>query len=269
MTTLLFAALHYNDKLYDDRLVELKWMNLFIELPLCSILPVIPMLFPVMWIVINIWGVARLQTYIEQPETIVRPEQQRSFQEDLDTPTVDCENVKLPFKEVFCNWVRLWNGDSIMLPRTANVVQVLGSVTALCCVDKKGVLSWPNPMAEKVFFLRDSAERTSNTGSIGSFVSQECTSKPETSETFESSKKTCESSTQTPTRDTIQAKASAAKRDSGRIVDTHKHPGTVAEVLDLTHDQCSPFRIDFDDHSWKKHIDSLKPLGLQCSFTEG
>lgn len=257
--TLLFAALHYNDKLYDDRLVELKWMNLFIELPLCSILPVIPMMFPVMWIIINLWGVARLQTYIEQPETIARPEQQRSFQEDLDTPTVECENVKLLFKEVFCNWVRLWNGDSILLPRTANVVQVLGSVTALCCVDKKGILSWPNPTAEKVFFLRDSAEHTSSTGSIGSYESQGCTSKPETSE---NSKKTCESSTQTPTRNTIEAKVSAAKRDSGRIVDTHKHPGTVAEVLDLTHDQCSPFRIDFDDHNWKKYIDSLKPLGL-------
>ena len=23
----------------------------------------------------------------------------------------------------------------------------------MCCVDKKGVLSWPNPTAEKVFFL--------------------------------------------------------------------------------------------------------------------
>lgn len=25
----------------------------------------------------------------------------------------------------------------------------------LCCVDKKGVLSWPNPTAEKVFFLKN------------------------------------------------------------------------------------------------------------------
>lgn len=251
--TLFFAALHYNEKLYDDRLVGLKWMNLFIELPLCAILPVIPMMFPVMWIIINLWGVARLETYMEQPETLARLEQQKSFQEDLDTPTVECENVKLPFKEVFCNWMRLWNGDSLLLARSANVVQVLGSVTALCCVDKKGILSWPNPTAEKVFFLRDSANRTSNTGSVASFESN---AKQEKSE-----KKTCEMSTQTPTRESIEAKATAAKRDSGRIIDTHKHPGTVAEVLDLTHDQYSPFRIDFDDHSWKKHIDSLKPLG--------
>lgn len=29
---------------------------------------------------------------------------------------------------------------------------------ALCCVDKKGILSWPNPTAEKVFFLRNAQE---------------------------------------------------------------------------------------------------------------
>ena len=26
---------------------------------------------------------------------------------------------------------------------------------SFCCVDKKGILSWPNPTAEKVFFLRN------------------------------------------------------------------------------------------------------------------
>ena len=25
---------------------------------------------------------------------------------------------------------------------------------SFCCVDKKGILSWPNPTAEKVFFMR-------------------------------------------------------------------------------------------------------------------
>lgn len=37
---------------------------------------------------------------------------------------------------------------------------------------------------------------------------------------------------------------------------------TLAEVLDLTHDHMSPFRLQFDDHTWKQHLNSLKPLGL-------
>lgn len=148
--TLFFAILHHNNKLYDDRLVQVKWMNLFIELPLCAILPVIPLMFPVLWISINLWGIARLETHLAQPHSTTALEQQRSFQEDLDTPTVECETAQLPSKEILFNWVRLWRGYSMLLGRSSNVVQVLGSITALCCVDKKGILSWPNPTPEKV-----------------------------------------------------------------------------------------------------------------------
>lgn len=253
-TTLFFAALHYNDKLYDDRLIELKWMNLFLELPICAILPVIPMMFPVMWIAINLWGVARLETYLAQPQTHTKYEQQKSFQEDLDTPTFECETIQLSFKEVFGTWIRLWKGYSMLLGRSSNIVQVLGSVTALCCVDKKGILSWPNPTAEKVFFLRDSEADDSSPESPALFdgvENSECNGLKR--------KSVCEA--QATNSAISDAKAAMAKRDSGRIVDTHRHPGTVAEVLDLTHDQYSPFRIDFDDHGWQAHVDSLKPLG--------
>lgn len=37
---------------------------------------------------------------------------------------------------------------------------------------------------------------------------------------------------------------------------------TIGEVLDLTHDNACPFRLQFDDPSWSKHLRSLKPLGL-------
>ena len=30
---------------------------------------------------------------------------------------------------------------------------------SLCCVDKKGILSWPNPTAEKVFFLSSNTKK--------------------------------------------------------------------------------------------------------------
>lgn len=251
--TLFFAALHYNDKLYDDRLIQLKWMNLFLELPICAILPVIPMMFPVMWIAINLWGVARLETFLAHPQTRSKLEQQKSFQEDLDTPTFECESVQLASRDVFGTWLRLWKGYSMLLGRSSNIVQVLGSVTALCCVDKKGILSWPNPTAEKVFFLRDAEAETSQ---------------PESPASPDDTKPSCNgvkpdaNVQQTTATATAASRTAMAKRDSGRIVDTNKHPGTVAEVLDLTHDQCSPFRIDFDDHDWKEHIDSLKPLGM-------
>lgn len=41
----------------------------------------------------------------------------------------------------------------------------------------------------------------------------------------------------------------------------------IAEVLDLTHDQHSPFKLEFDDHEWKTHLSSLKPLGKRNNFS--
>lgn len=95
------------------------------------------------------------------PKPIKKSDQEKLFQVDLDTPTFEWETAILPSRDVFMNWIGLWQGNSYLLGRSANVVQVLGSITALCCVDKKGILSWPNPTAEKVFFLRDSADKTS------------------------------------------------------------------------------------------------------------
>lgn len=33
-------------------------------------------------------------------------------------------------------------------------------------------------------------------------------------------------------------------------------------MLDLTHHHDNPFEVHFDDTNWKKHLCSLKPLGL-------
>ena len=41
------------------------------------------------------------------------------------------------------------------MSRTENLIHALGSITALCCTDKKGILSWPNTSAEKLFILKN------------------------------------------------------------------------------------------------------------------
>lgn len=133
----------------------------------------LPLVFPLMWVSINLWGIARLETLLGMPKEPIPMEQKHaSFQEDLDTPTFDWEKTRLSTMHVLANWFSLWQGNSNLLGRSANVVQVLGSITALCCVDKKGILSWPNPTAEKVFFLRDSADRTSRRSSHSSLESE-------------------------------------------------------------------------------------------------
>ncbi|XP_053949035.1 transmembrane protein 94 isoform X3 [Anastrepha ludens] len=200
------------------------WKYVFLETPAAAVIPLLPLIFPIMWISMNLWGVARLQCFLKIPQVLITKDSEKSFEEDLDTPTFDYENISLLRSNVFRNWWQLWNGDSELLPRSSNLVQVLGSITALCCIDKKGILSWPNPTAEKVFFLHDTDDEHLD-----------------------------ERSTSCSTLNTESNRTSQAESKDG---------GIVAEVLDLTHDQHCPFRLEFDDHEWKSHIKSLKPLGL-------
>ncbi|KAH8298018.1 hypothetical protein KR018_004405 [Drosophila ironensis] len=203
-----------------------NWRFVLIESPAAAIIPLLPMIFPLMWIAMNLWGIARLQCFLKTPQAVVEKSTSKSFEEDLDTPSYDYQNVPMLRSNVFRIWLQLWRGDSELLARSANLVQVLGSISALCCVDKKGILSWPNPTAEKVFFLHNTDEEPHEEGADS------------------------ESSTQSESDDVPDGD------------EDHKERGIVAEVLDLTHDQHCPFRLEFDDHEWKAHIKSLKPLGL-------
>lgn len=139
--------------------------------------------------------------------------------EMMDTPTSgELDLPKIPRKQIWMNFLRIvLNGSCETLSRSTNIIQVLGSISAFCCVDKKGILSWPNPTPEKVFFLRDTATEVKS------------------------------------------------DKDEGSVSSNFSDPGNggeaTAEVLDLTHDQNSPFKLEFDDHEWKVHLSSLKPLG--------
>ena len=172
------------------------------------------------------------------PQPLLQAEKTKASPEMMDTPTSgDLDLPIIPRKQVWWNYLRLLNGSCELLSRSTNIIQVLGSISAFCCVDKKGILSWPNPTVsvnvycaseadffikfvqqpEKVFFLKDSNNETNSTSS-----------------------------------DSLNSDTS----------DQNQKLGVVAEVLDVTHDQNSPFKLEFDDHEWKNHLSSLKPLGL-------
>lgn len=187
----------------------LNWVSCLISL--------LPLIFPLLWINLHHWGSARLATLISIPQPLMRVENSKGSP-DINTPTSgDLDLPLIPRQKVFCNYIKILMGSCELLSRSTNIIQVLGSVSAFCCVDKKGILSWPNPTPEKVFFLRDAAD------------------------------------------DTAQSENSLDSDLSEQEVKE-----VVAEVLDLTHDQNknSPYNIEFDDHEWKSHLKSLKPLGL-------
>ncbi|XP_076235188.1 transmembrane protein 94-like protein l(2)k05819 isoform X2 [Calliopsis andreniformis] len=211
------------------------WNEMFLLQPIAISIPLLPLVFPICWIFLNCFGMARFKALFKLYQSSKKLQFVDPFEDtDISGPS---------YPEVVYNWLELKEyffdilfGKEHMMSRSANILHVLGSVTALCCVDKKGILSWPNPTAEKVFFLRN-ANALSPSSSTGSLD------------------RTSEAHCQTQTEDSKQYsnKTSYVHHDMSH---------SAAEVLDLTHDHALPFRLQFDDHSWRQHLNSLKPLGL-------
>ena len=154
------------------------WTDMFLIDPCSVILPLIPLVLPVAWLIINAFGLAwilalfytarqykviflNIYLWLKRVTSSVNLNDVQvsndPFEEtEMTSPTHStfwgkCREMKPYFLDTL-----LGRGKSPF--RTANLLQTLASVTALCCVDKKGILSWPNPTAEKVFFLRNSSQ---------------------------------------------------------------------------------------------------------------
>lgn len=184
-----------------------------------ALISLLPLIFPIIWINLHHWGTARLETLLSIPQPLMQIEKAKSSPEMMDTPTSgELDLPIIPRKQVWFNYLRLLNGSCELLSRSTNIIQVLGTISAFCCVDKKGILSWPNPTPEKVFFLKDAEGNNSKNSSQSSL-------------------------------------------DSDMSDQNQQKFGVTAEVLDVTHDQNSPFKLEFDDNRWKNHLTSLKPLG--------
>ncbi|GIY93986.1 transmembrane protein 94 [Caerostris extrusa] len=187
--------------------------HLFLR-PVLVALPFVPVALPICWILLNAVGNAYLLAIVNSKHCL-----------------------RLCCSLLFGKDGHLW--------RSANLLQVLGSVTALCCVDKKGILSWPNPTAEKVFFLKSPKSKSNSEASTHTCTESEDVN----SETPDS----CSN------EEVIETKKLTKLHKRLDVKDHMYHPGSQVEVLDLTHNLHSPFGIQFDDQ-WKYYADNLKPL---------
>ncbi|XP_072932217.1 transmembrane protein 94 [Epargyreus clarus] len=211
------------------------WTEIYFLQTIAASLPLLQIVFPIAWVTLNCYGLARFKLLSETRQKYIRPKS-CSISEDASDPLIQAlsENNLKPqsLRSLGRTFFNILTGREDMVSRTANIVHVLGSLSALCCVDKKGILSWPNPTAEKVFFLRNSSpssQHSSKTSLVGSMGHH--------SET------------------TLEQIAGCDSKQNSE-------PSTIVEVLDLTHDQNAPFRVEFDEQRWRTHLARLKPLGL-------
>ncbi|KAM6963636.1 transmembrane protein 94 isoform 2-T2 [Tautogolabrus adspersus] len=265
----------------------------FFQLQVMGVLPVLPLLFPVMWVLLNAFGEAR-----------VLAEFSRASPAGLEM-----------LRCVWRHLVGVLKGESQTLSSTSSLLHTLGSVTVLCCVDKQGILSWPNPSPETVLFFSGRVEPPHNSQddlrddlSVNSYCRMETDddrdeaqegeallflpSEPipqleEAPEPIETSHDINRSSDNLRLVRSNQPAHTRTKHHSGSNVSFSRDteggeddptqdcavgcPEDEAddfvcdyhlEMLSLSQDQQNPNSIQFDDLSWQCHLPSLKPLGL-------
>ncbi|ODN05210.1 hypothetical protein Ocin01_01491 [Orchesella cincta] len=207
------------------------WADIILLQPMTNTFPLIPVSLPLLWILLNCVGNAKLWEMLEvwdDSATQHSPSEGTGGMEEkvvLNKRKQQCrDNVKL--------WQRMREfmfDREETLHRSQKLLHVLASVTALCCVDKKGILSWPNPTPDKIFFLR---------------------SVPTGSNLI------------TPDSESPQPKDYPGGLKKNRRSSTVSFPSTttVAEVLDITIDNNN--ELHFDETNWEQYLPNLKPLGL-------
>ncbi|KAK3089400.1 hypothetical protein FSP39_003342 [Pinctada imbricata] len=218
-----------------------KWTENILLLQIHSILPLISLFLPILWRVINSYGQARIFAAFQVARsTKILCEDSFSSDSDISEDEAKVDIHPTTVLQIFWD---ICMGRSDMVTGRLNVAHILGSVTSLCCVDKKGLLSWPNPSAEKVFFLHHESHIKD--------VLLEDDEEEEEDDGF------CQEES--------KEKKTKKRHDREKIPES-THAGYTCEghveVLDITHKAMNPFELDFDDPTWHVHLPSLKPLGL-------
>ncbi|KAI4902008.1 hypothetical protein NFI96_018713 [Prochilodus magdalenae] len=179
------------------------WPVTLLQLPVNGILPLLPLTFPSLWLLVSIYGEVRVLLQMGPQPT-----------DWWDAWRTTCRT-----------FFAVLRGRSQSLCHTASLLHSLGSVTVLCCVDKQGILSWPNPNPEKIlFFSRSPASREPDRV------------KPKEKEKDDNSSK--------------------------ELGQTRPLCGLEMLSLSVGQAQFEDTSVQFDDMQWQRHAPSLRPLGL-------
>ncbi|XP_041075800.1 transmembrane protein 94 isoform X2 [Polyodon spathula] len=153
------------------------WQFSFIQLQVNGVLPILPLVFPVMWVLVTAYGEARVlaESSKASPTGLLA-----KFSEDTLSSFTEVVSSQEMLRCIWTHFLCVLQGRSMTLCYTSSLLHSLGSVTVLCCVDKQGILSWPNPSPETVLFFsgkvespHDSQEDLKDDLSMGSFCRTE------------------------------------------------------------------------------------------------
>ena len=135
--------------------------ELFLTEPVAAALPLLPLLLPAWWILVNTAGLASVLSIFSQasrpaPATTADPFDCDCAGEPGELGRSGGAGLGWPAGRLAA---RILRGTGEFLCRTENLLHCLGSVTSHCCTDKQGILAWPNASPEKIFFLKEKEKK--------------------------------------------------------------------------------------------------------------
>ncbi|XP_019373773.1 PREDICTED: transmembrane protein 94 isoform X1 [Gavialis gangeticus] len=132
-----------------------SWRYTLLQLQVNGVLPILPLLFPVLWVLATACGEARVLAQMSKasPTSLLA-----KFSEDTLSSYTEMVSSQEMIRCIWSHFLCVLKGKSPTLSFTSSLLHSLGSVTVLCCVDKQGILSWPNPSPETVLFFSGKVE---------------------------------------------------------------------------------------------------------------
>ncbi|XP_033038046.1 transmembrane protein 94 isoform X2 [Trachypithecus francoisi] len=136
-----------------------SWQYTLLQLQVNGVLPILPLLFPVLWVLATACGEARVLAQMSKasPSSLLA-----KFSEDTLSSYTEAVSSQEMLRCIWGHFLRVLRGTSPTLSHSSSLLHSLGSVTVLCCVDKQGILSWPNPSPETVLFFSGKVEPPHN-----------------------------------------------------------------------------------------------------------
>ncbi|XP_030390160.1 transmembrane protein 94 isoform X2 [Gopherus evgoodei] len=132
-----------------------SWQYTLLQLQVNGVLPILPLLFPVLWVLATACGEARV---LAQMSMASSTSLLAKFSEDTLSSYTEMVSSQEMIRCIWSHFLCVLKGKSPTLSFTSSLLHSLGSVTVLCCVDKQGILSWPNPSPETVLFFSGKVE---------------------------------------------------------------------------------------------------------------
>ncbi|KAL0077233.1 hypothetical protein F4703DRAFT_1743001 [Phycomyces blakesleeanus] len=141
------------DRLLDDFPAD-QVAELILVLPFYTILPLLPLCLPSLWMVARSFGNAQLLILFEALQISKTEYEDDSEVDEFDAeappPTKDVELSPNAVWDRFCSLLTKW--DRLSLTRSTNLLESLGSITVICCLDREGTIANPFPTVEQIMF---------------------------------------------------------------------------------------------------------------------